>query len=189
MTSLADKLLAVHGALGGAAVPHAFGGAIALAYCTLDPRGTSDIDVNVFVPAPDSAAVLDLLPAAVERAADAARTIATDGQMRLWWDATPIDLFFDYAPIHTEAARNRRWVPFAGVEIPVLGAIELVVFKVMFDRTKDWADIEAAIAAGTVDLDVVRRLVVEMVGPADHRLVRLDEAERRGREGAEGPRP
>jgi hypothetical protein len=46
---LAQRLLAVHAALDDAGLPHAFGGAIALAYCTLEPRGTRDIDVNVFI--------------------------------------------------------------------------------------------------------------------------------------------
>lgn len=47
---LADKLVAVHRSLDTAAVPHAFGGALALAYCTAEPRATMDLDVNVFVP-------------------------------------------------------------------------------------------------------------------------------------------
>lgn len=179
--TLAAKLLALHDALDAARIPHAFGGAIALAYCTLDPRGTSDIDVNVFVPSATNAGALSALPEGVERPGDASETIARDGQMRLWWDETPIDLFFDYAPVHLEAARHRRIVPFAGVEIPVLGPVELVVFKAMFDRTKDWADIEAVVASGTVDLALVRTLLVAMVGDADQRLARLTEAERRGR--------
>lgn len=49
MSLLAQRLLAVHDALDAAELPHAFGGAIALAYCTEEPRGTRDLDVNVFV--------------------------------------------------------------------------------------------------------------------------------------------
>ncbi|MDQ1395101.1 MAG: hypothetical protein QOG64_360, partial [Acidimicrobiaceae bacterium] len=45
MPSLAERLLVVHAGLDGARIPHAFGGAIALAYCTEEPRGTRDIDV------------------------------------------------------------------------------------------------------------------------------------------------
>lgn len=124
--------------------------------------------------------MLAALPAGIVVPAGTAERIVADGQVRLWWDDTPIDLFFDYEPIHTEAARHRRIVPFAGVEIPVLGPEELVVFKAVFDRTKDWADIEAVVAARTVDLATVRRLLVELLGPEDQRLQRLDEAERRG---------
>ncbi len=46
MTTLVEKVLALSEALTAADVPHAFGGAIALAYCTEDPRGTRDVDVN-----------------------------------------------------------------------------------------------------------------------------------------------
>lgn len=177
--TLAERLLAIHASLDRAGVPHAFGGAIALAYWTLDPRGTSDIDVNVFVPAAANAPALAALPDGVRRPPTASATIAADGQTRLWWDDTPVDVFFDYAPVHAEAGRHRRIVPFAGTEIPVLGPEELVVFKAMFDRTKDWADVEAVIGAGTVDLAIVRRLLRGMLGDDDQRFDRLTDAERR----------
>ncbi|HEY7952208.1 MAG TPA: hypothetical protein VID70_04420 [Solirubrobacteraceae bacterium] len=45
--SLPDKVLAIHRALAQAKVAHAFGGALALAYYA-EPRGTIDIDLNVF---------------------------------------------------------------------------------------------------------------------------------------------
>ncbi|MGE4427848.1 MAG: hypothetical protein AB7G37_15470 [Solirubrobacteraceae bacterium] len=177
--TLAERLLALHAALEDADIPHAFGEAIALAYWTLDPRGTSDLDVNVFLPADDCAPALAALPAGIDQPGDLAAVLARDGQRRLWWETTPVDLFFDYAPIHRDAAAHRRIVPFAGQEIPVLGPEELVVFKAMFDRTKDWADIEAVLEAGTVDLVPVRRRITEMVGPQDARLARLEEATRR----------
>jgi len=107
-----------------------------------------------------------------------------DGQVRLWWDETPVDLFFDYAPVHADAARHRRTVPFAGTEISVLGPVELAVFKAMFDRTRDWADIEAMVAASSVDVDAVLASLQTMLGREDPRFARLDEAVRRGAEQA-----
>jgi hypothetical protein len=174
--TLAERLVELHRALGRRRVPHAFGGAIALAYWTLEPRGTIDIDVNVFAPPEDAERVLRALPEGVARPDDAAEAIARDGQMRLWWDEVPIDLFFDYVPIHADAARNRRSVPFAGTRIPILGPIELAVFKVMFDRTRDWADVEAMLAAGTLDVDAVRTALAALIDRGDHRFARLDEA-------------
>jgi hypothetical protein len=38
--NLAERVLALHRALEDADVPHAFGGAIILAYATMNPRGT-----------------------------------------------------------------------------------------------------------------------------------------------------
>lgn len=102
-----------------------------------------------------------------------------DGQVRLWWDETPVDLFFDYVELHADAARNRRTVPFEDVEIPVLGPVELATFKAMFDRTRDWADIEAMLAAETLHLDALRANLVGTVGENDGRLERLAEAARR----------
>lgn len=175
---LPERLIELHHALDRRRLPHAFGGAIALAYCTLDPRGTSDIDVNVFVPVDDYARVLDALPEGVARTEEDVVKLSRDGQVRLWWDETPVDLFLDYAPVHADAALNRRVVPFEDTRIPVLGPTELAVFKVMFDRTKDWADVEAMIAADTLDVDAVRDVLRSMLGSEDPRLARLDEAER-----------
>lgn len=175
---LPQKLVAVHAALDRARVSHAFGGAIALAYWTLDPRGTADIDVNLFVPASDPRVALDALPEGVERPVRTEERVRREGQARLWWDGTPLDLFFDYVPLHAAAARHARSVPFAGAEIPVLGPVELAVFKAAFDRTRDWADIEAMLAARTLDADAVREALGEILEPGDPRFARLEEAER-----------
>lgn len=177
--TLPEKLVALHRALARFRIPHAFGGAIALAYATLDPRATSDIDVNVFLPAADCARALRALPDGVTQPDDAVEAITRDGQIRLWWGETPLDLFFDYVPIHEAAARNRRTEPFAGARIPVLAPVELAIFKAMSDRTRDWADIEAMLAAETLDLDAVRAGLQSMIEPDDPRFARLDEALRR----------
>ena len=175
MTTLVDKILAVSEALAAAGIPYAFGGALALAYCTEDPRGTRDIDVNAFVPTADAARVLAALPAGVVAPPGTAEVVAAEGQVRLWWEDTPVDLFLDYAPLHEQAARGCRVVPFAGQQIRVLGPVELVLFKALFDRPKDWVDIAAVVEAGAVpDEDVVRRGLVELVGPDDPRVERWD---------------
>ena len=49
MTTLVDKIVTLHRSLEAAGVPHAFGGALALAWCTQRARGTVDIDVNIFL--------------------------------------------------------------------------------------------------------------------------------------------
>lgn len=180
--TLAQRVVALHRALARKKTPHAFGGAIALAYWTREPRGTRDIDVNVFVPAREGSAVLGALPPGFAVTEETAETIAADGQVRVWWDDTPVDLFFDNVPVHADAARHVRVVPFAGARIPILGPVELAVFKAMFDRTRDWADIEAMVAASTLDLDAVRSVLATVVEPEDHRFARVDEAVRRAQQ-------
>lgn len=183
MMALPEKLVALHESLASKRIPHAFGGAIALAYWILDPRGTDDIDLNIFVPASDCAAALKALPDEVIQPAGTAEKIEHAGQIRLWWDRTPLDLFFNYEPIHAEAARNAKSVLFEGTRIPVLGPIELTAFKAMFDRTQDWADIEAMLRADTLDLDAVREQLRQLLDDDDPRFARLDEAIRRAADG------
>ncbi|MBA2428404.1 MAG: hypothetical protein H0V55_01590, partial [Thermoleophilaceae bacterium] len=59
---------------------------------------------------------------------------------------------------------------------------ELAVFKAMFDRTRDWADLEAMVAAGTLDVDSVAVGLREMLGKDEARLSRLEDLVRRARE-------
>jgi len=174
MTTLVEKVIALSEALTAAGVPHAFGGAIALAYCTEDPRGTRDIDVNAFVPAEDPEPVLTALPPGVTVPIGTADVLAREGQVRLWWDDTPVDLFLDYAPLHAQAARGTRLVPFAGREIRVLGPVELILFKALFDRPKDWVDIATVVEAGAVDRSRARTDLVTLVGRDDPRVERWD---------------
>ena len=47
--SLTDQVVRLHEALEAAGLPHAFGGALALAWCTGSARGTIDIDIFVGV--------------------------------------------------------------------------------------------------------------------------------------------
>lgn len=176
--TLAEKLLAIHAGLERGGFEHAFGGAIALAYWTRDPRGTSDIDVNIFVPSQAAGEALAALPTGIASGERDLEAIQRTGQVRVWWGETPVDLFFNYEPLHDKASKNRRMVPFAGERIPILGPVELAVFKVVFDRTRDWADIEAMLAAETLDIDAVRSHLVELLGD-DDRTGRLDEAARR----------
>ena len=174
MSLLGDRLLAIHHGLEAAAIPHAFGGAIALAYCTEEPRGTRDIDVNVFLDAAEAGAVarvLGALPDGVASTTGDLRTLQRDGQGRLWWSDTPVDLFFDVHEFHRQVPLHVRTVPFADHEIPILGCEDLAIFKAMFARTKDWADLEAMAEAGSLDLTTTIGWVTRLLGP-EHESVR-----------------
>lgn len=67
----------------------------------------------------------------------------------------------------------------------MLGPVELVVFKVLFDRTKDWADVEAVLAAGSATAAEVEAPLVALLGADDPGVVRLAEAASRARGPAE----
>lgn len=173
MTGLPDKIVAVHDSLARARLPHAFGGALALAWCTQRARGTIDIDVNVFVGAERAGDVLAaLVPDVVATDADR-ELLHRDGQARLWWGPTPVDVFLDTTDFHVALGRRVRTEPFGDADLPFLACRDLAVFKAFFDRTKDWADLEEMAAAGTLDVDAVVGVLVGHLGPEDHRVARL----------------
>jgi hypothetical protein len=171
--TLAERVLAIEAALAG--VPHAFGGALALAYYA-EPRATVDIDLNVFVPAEqfrEVAVPLDRLGAEADSPSVAA-LIKRDGQARVMWDVTPIDLFFSYDPFHDAAGAARQVVPFGNGSIPILAAEHLIVAKVVFNRPKDWVDIEAIVTSDAeIDAAEVLRWVARIAGDEDPRYRRI----------------
>jgi hypothetical protein len=59
--------------------------------------------------------------------------------------------------------------------VPILSATDLLVFKTLFDRRKDWADIEELVRFGKPDVDDARRWIAKIVGPKDKRLAKLAE--------------
>ena len=174
MTSLPDKIVLLHRALDQAEVGHAFGGALALAWCTRRPRGTSDIDINIFAPPAQTPRVLRALPDEVRWVDDDRDRLRRDGQVRLWWDKTPVDLFLSTTSFHRRAGRRVRREPFRDEMLPFLACDDLAMFKVFFDRSRDWADLEEMIAARSFDVGAVRATIAELLGGDDARLARLD---------------
>lgn len=173
MSQLGDRLLLVHDGFEHARLAHAFGGAIALAYCTREPRGTRDIDVNVFVGKDQANAVVRALPSEVIVDAGSLELLRRDGQARFWWDDTPVDLFLDVHDFHRQIAAEIREVPFEGRSIPVLSCDALAVFKAFFNRTRDWADIEAMLEVASLDGDRVLGTLVRLLGADDPATTRL----------------
>ncbi len=170
---LVARVIALHQALAAARLPHAFGGALALAWCTRQARGTIDIDLNVFVAVDAIAQVLAALPTDIPVDANAQARLAADGQVRLWWDQVPIDLFLNSTPLHAGMAGRAVVEQFAGHQIPFLSCRDLALLKACFNRTKDWADLEAMQEAGTLDLAALQHGLLAVVGADDVRLQHL----------------
>ncbi len=165
---LAERIVALHDGFSAGNLPHAFGGALALAYCTLDPRGTQDIDVNVFVGTDRLDDVLAAVPEGVVASGAARRQLGRDGQARLRWDETPVDVFLSNHPFHEAAATRCRRVPFGDVEdLPVLACEDLAVFKAFFARPKDAVDLAAMVDAEAIDAPLLLATVADLLG-AEH---------------------
>jgi hypothetical protein len=178
VTSFVEKILEVDRCLEAGGIDHAFGGAICLGYHCESPRATVDIDVNISADPKRARAVLQALPAGVEWDGADVRQISRDGQARVFWDLTPVDVFFPQHELH-EALRQRvERVPFAGSTIPILSATDLSIFKALFDRPKDWVDITEMLSYGNVDVPVVRDWLVRIVGAKDLRVTKWDKRSR-----------
>ena len=173
MSDLVTKLFAIHDALTAAGLAHAFGGAIALAYCTEEPRGTRDLDLNIFTDYSRATTALAALPGGISVSTADIDAVAREGQTRLWWDDTPVDVFLNNHPFHDTVAGRVTWVPLERREIPVLDCASLVVFKALFNRTRDWADIEAVSERSPGDIAKAAATIEEMLGTDDARYRRL----------------
>ncbi len=173
MDSMVDKVVVLHHTLGEADLPHAFGGALALAWCTERARGTIDIDVNVLVPASEYQRVIDVLPEGVKVTKKDQQLFQREGQVRLWWNRTPVDIFLNSTEFHEQLVGRIRWEKFAGQNIPFLSCLDLAVFKAFFNRTRDWADLEEMHAAGTLNIEQVQTTLIRYLGLDDERIRRL----------------
>ena len=185
MTTVVDVLLGVHSALDTARIPHAIGGAIALGYCIEEPRGTIDVDMNVFVRTDRVDEVLGALPNEIEVAPSDREAVISRAQVRLYWDDTALDLFFNDHPFHESAAARVRELPFGETSIPVLDCTDLLVFKALFSRAKDWVDIAEMVRSKSVDVVEAGRWLGSLLGTESigyRRFVRI--AEHDGADGA-----
>lgn len=176
--SLVEMVLEVHRHLDGADVSHAFGGALALAYVA-EPRGTIDIDVNVFSPMTQIETILEIFSAISLRPERRREDWVPLAGIRLRRDSDPfpVDVFPALGERYLEIERRCERHPFgSGADHPrFLSAEDLTVFKLSFGRDKDWVDIRR-IAGAVPDLDVayVEDQLVGLRGPLmNPRIARL----------------
>ena len=166
-------------ALERAGLPYAVGGALALGAHGA-PRGTLDVDMNVFVEAVSLPATLAALrEAGMDVDADAAQgDVARRGMFVGMVDGLRVDVFVPSIPFSWEAARTRVEMPLPeGGTAWFLSAEALLVFKLLFFRPKDLIDIArlAAFLGDRLDRAYVRAAIVEMMGDDDERVVKWDQ--------------
>ncbi len=168
---------AIADALQAAGVRHAIGGALALGVAGV-PRGTNDVDVNVFTDEDGTVRAIEALTQlgiAVDRAAALARA-RRDGMFAGVWDGMRIDVFVPSIPFSHEADRTAVTVTVDGWTGRFLSAEAITVFKLLFFRGKDRVDLERLVAVRrTLDHAYVRRWIVEMMGEDDERTRLWDE--------------
>src|SRR5262249_35358587 len=146
--SALDLAFAVADALTARGVPHAIGGALALGVWS-NPRGTVDVDINVFVGDDGLAPVfdaLDAIGASFDRV-HAAREAAARGMFVAHAAGMRIDVFTPSIELSHEAGRTAQRVAVGDREYAFLSAEAIALFKLLFFRGKDRVDLERLVAA------------------------------------------
>lgn len=159
-----ELIFATHRALRNAGIDHAFGGALALMHYVGEPRTTWDIDINVSVPRENAEVVVKALSGIVEATPDQLALLQRDGQVRLMAGRYPIDVFLAVHEFHEEMRLMAAMRPFGNTELPYISATHLAVLKAMFNRNKDWVDIEAMLIHGSVDVSRAIGWLVILLG-------------------------
>lgn len=158
-------------------IPYAIGGALAFGVWGL-PRGTMDVDVNMFIDEADLTVACDALRA-LGCEVDEARVraqVARGGMFDVHLGLMRIDVFIPSIPFSSEAANTKRRGIVGGREVWVLSAEAIAVFKLLFFRSKDIVDLERLIGVQQERLDCayIRKHIVEMMGEDDERVKRWD---------------
>jgi hypothetical protein len=173
MPELLATMIEIHDALDSGGIAHAFGGALALMWCTGEPRTTMDIDINIFTSPSQMSTALDSLPEGVTISALDREALEQDGQRRLFYDDLAVDVFFNTTAFHRDLQIHTRTHEVGGRRLPFLGCNDLAVLKALFNRRKDWADIEEMIRAKQLDVEYVLGVITSNLGPDDQRIKEL----------------
>jgi hypothetical protein len=157
---------------------YAFGGAIALGYWGA-PRGTVDVDLTLYL-SPDrpSECVWLLQELGCEfSSADALQSLREHGFCSVKFAGMRLDVFLPIVPFYETARPRRKRLELAGQPIMAWDAETLAVFKMMFFRRKDLADVEQILRTqgARFDRPWVREQLAAMYGAGDLRLSAWDE--------------
>src|SRR4029078_12891789 len=91
------------------------------------------------------------------------------------WSGMRVDVFTPRIPFSHEALRTRGKQDMRGLAVWFLAAEAVAIFKLLFFRTKDIADLQRLVAVADVDVPYVRRWMVDMMGEDDPRVAKWDE--------------
>lgn len=150
--SLEEELVAVHDALKTAGVAHALCGGIAANLYRTDVRATVDVDLCVACSAPELVALARLFEARGWLVHPAWRQAEL---LRLQREGRPrVDLLIAATPFERAAVERAVSFDIDGRTIRVLTAEDLVVFKLVAGRARDYEAVAAIINAVGRQLDV-----------------------------------
>lgn len=173
-----DVVVSIAKALDDMRHEYAFGGAVALAYWAT-PRGTVDADLTIYLP-PDEPeqciAVLQDLDCSF-LPLDATLSLKDHGFCRVSYGGFQLDVFLPTFAFYEKALHRRQSVMLEGTSIKIWDPETLCVFKMMFFRLKDLADVEAILAmqGAKLDRNWVAQQLTSIHGERDPRVNRWAE--------------
>jgi hypothetical protein len=157
---------------------YALGGAIALGYWAA-PRGTVDVDLTLFRPPDQPSASVWLLQelGCKLTAAEATGSLREHGFCRVEYSGVRVDVFLPTIDFYGAARDRRRVVKLGEQSIQIWDAESLIVFKMMFFRRKDLADVEQILRTQRESLDCawIELHLEQLFGRHDPRLSQWNE--------------
>ena len=156
----------------------ALGGAIALGFWTA-PRGTLDVDVTLFLPPEQPSRCVRLLQkiGCDVDAREALQSLTEHGFCQVQYSGRRLDVFLPIVPFYDQARLRRKEVILGDQPVKIWDAETLCVFKMMFFRRKDVADVEQIlrVQGDKLERDWVSQQLTAMYGQRDPRVAQWDE--------------
>lgn len=124
------------------------------------PRLTVDVDATIWAEKVDLSELVEVLAKhqIAPRIQDALEFARQRQVLLLRHEPTgaPIDLSLAWLPFEQEALENATLLQFAGIEIPVATAEDLVIYKALAWRDQDRSDIERLLVLHGKDINLSR---------------------------------
>lgn len=152
MSSLLEALFAVHELLDAHGVPHALCGGLAANLYRAEPRATTDVDLSIVVRPAKLAALVDACRAAGWTAEPYWRRAEL---LRLSHADRPrVDCLLATTDYEESAVRRAATVTVDGRALRVLTREDLIVFKLIAGRARDYEAVAAILNTDSSGLDV-----------------------------------
>ncbi len=156
-----------------AGIEYGIGGAIALGYWA-QPRGTLDVDITIYLPANQPTGCVRLLQSlGCEVNSQAAiDSLSEHGFCQVEFGQRRVDVFLPVIEFYEQARLRRQQVMLAGQDLKIWDAATLCVFKMMFFRRKDLADVEQIlrVQGKAIEQDWVLQQLIDLYGQHDPRI-------------------
>jgi hypothetical protein len=156
--------------------PYAIGGALSMANHGF-ARATHDVDINVFIEHNRIPAFLELLAASgFFVPPNAQKQLEEDGWVATTKSGTVVDFFTPSIPLSWDAMEQKVQSRIGNNYYWFLSPESLCLFKLMFFRPKDLADLDQFLRApkATIDRAIVRQKIAEAMGDDDARVAAWD---------------